>query len=300
MASGVKYIVPQTFVQSFATRNIEILRKPCSLAIDYLCRRRYSRGDKHAGPRMVHAEKGWIEMTKRLQWVQLAHGAVRTALAHGVDLSDLTEGGPDYEGDEYNIVSGAKADTEYGVGYAEDETPVLIDGQCAYTVTEGAVYEQPYQGFAWQVQEAPSLLSTSQAAKALHINERRVRVLCAEGRMGRQVGDTWVITPQEIEANKVRKPGPPPIAYERSGEWSGYKIRKAPTGFVLEFWSRVQGTLTDDKYLLPYGKAAGGYGQDADLDARHNDLVTVGQFLAEYQLRENPHAKILRKGHIVQ
>ncbi len=53
------------------------------------------------------------------------------------------------------------------------------------------------------------LLSTAQAAKALGIKERRVRKLCEEGRMGRQVGDTWVITPQEIEANRVRVPGRP-------------------------------------------------------------------------------------------
>lgn len=51
--------------------------------------------------------------------------------------------------------------------------------------------------------------STSEAAEVLGISERRVRALCAAGRMGRQVGTTWVITPEEIEANKVRKPGRP-------------------------------------------------------------------------------------------
>lgn len=53
------------------------------------------------------------------------------------------------------------------------------------------------------------ILSTADAAEALGISERRVRALCAEGRMGRQVGTTWVITPEDIEANRVRKPGKP-------------------------------------------------------------------------------------------
>ena len=148
-----------------------------------------------------------------------------------------------------------------------------------------------------RVQEG--FMSTADAAQALGIKERRVRQLCTGGRMGRRVGRDWAITPEEIERNRERKPGPPAVAYERKGEWSGCKIRKAPTGFTIECWSRIQGSLTDDKYLLPYGRAAGGYEKDADLDAQHNDLVTVGEFLAEYALRENRLAKILRKGRIV-
>lgn len=57
--------------------------------------------------------------------------------------------------------------------------------------------------------EGEVLLSTAEAAEVLGISERRVRALCAAGRMGRQVGTTWVITPEEIEANRVRKPGRP-------------------------------------------------------------------------------------------
>lgn len=52
--------------------------------------------------------------------------------------------------------------------------------------------------------------STAQAAKALGVNEQRIRQLCAEGRMGRKVGRTWVITAEEIEKNRVRRPGKPP------------------------------------------------------------------------------------------
>lgn len=57
--------------------------------------------------------------------------------------------------------------------------------------------------------EGEVLLSTAEAAEVLGISERRVRALCKAGRMGRLVGDTWVIAPEEIEANRVRKPGRP-------------------------------------------------------------------------------------------
>jgi excisionase family DNA binding protein len=52
-------------------------------------------------------------------------------------------------------------------------------------------------------------LTTRQAAEVLGISETRIRQLCQEGRMGKRVGRDWVITPEEIEANRVRKPGRP-------------------------------------------------------------------------------------------
>lgn len=152
--------------------------------------------------------------------------------------------------------------------------------------------------FAYDSDEAGTLLAVRQAADIMGISDIRVRQLCQDGRMGRKVGDTWVITPGDIQRNRVRLPaGRPAVAYERIGSWGGYKVRKAPTGFVVEHWSAHTDELTDDKYLLPYGKAAGGYGKDADLSADHNDLMTIGDFL----YHEAPfEGRVLRKGRIVQ
>lgn len=61
------------------------------------------------------------------------------------------------------------------------------------------------------------LLSTAEAAKALGITEMRVRQLCQAGRMGLKVGDTWVISLEEIEANKERKAGRPRLSFTRRG-----------------------------------------------------------------------------------
>lgn len=63
------------------------------------------------------------------------------------------------------------------------------------------------------------LLSVSQTAHELGICEQRVRALCCKGRMGRKIGHTWVITPEEIEANRDRKPG-----------WKPGKSRKQSQG----------------------------------------------------------------------
>lgn len=53
------------------------------------------------------------------------------------------------------------------------------------------------------------LFTTERAAEALGISVQRIKQLCGEGRMGVRVGRDWVITPEEIEANRVRKPGRP-------------------------------------------------------------------------------------------
>ena len=83
------------------------------------------------------------------------------------------------------------------------------EGQEARGLGEGSQLSEAERlmiGWGWPV---PALLSTAQAADIMGISEIRVRQLCQDGRMGHKVGDTWVITPEEIEANKVRKAGRP-------------------------------------------------------------------------------------------
>ena len=40
--------------------------------------------------------------------------------------------------------------------------------------------------------------------------------------------------------------------YQVSGEWSGLSAWRAPKGWVIGGWSRVQGDHTQDRYLIPY------------------------------------------------
>jgi hypothetical protein len=88
------------------------------------------------------------EVTK-LQWREVEATAT-------IDLDDVTAGGPDYDPEEIgDIVVPSQADTDYGIGYALDGTPVLIDGEgYGYRVPTGAIYAQPYGGRAYEVVEA--------------------------------------------------------------------------------------------------------------------------------------------------
>lgn len=55
------------------------------------------------------------------------------------------------------------------------------------------------------------LLGIASAAKELKLSKDRVRDFCREGRLGRKVDGTWIITRAELDAFKAqdRPPGRP-------------------------------------------------------------------------------------------
>jgi len=55
-------------------------------------------------------------------------------------------------------------------------------------------------------------LNTEKAAERLGVSERRVRVLCREGRLGRRIGRNWAITAADVArfAKIPRRPGRKP------------------------------------------------------------------------------------------
>jgi excisionase family DNA binding protein len=46
-------------------------------------------------------------------------------------------------------------------------------------------------------------MTVQDAAAELGISEQRVRQLCAAGRLGRKVGNFWIITREELDAFKA-------------------------------------------------------------------------------------------------
>jgi hypothetical protein len=66
--------------------------------------------------------------------------------------------------------------------------------------------------------------------------------------------------------------------YEKNGEWSGYTITKSDKGFVVTFWSRIQGTTDGDKYLYQFDKD---FTPETDLNAPWNDTMTYGEYLGQ-------------------
>lgn len=150
--------------------------------------------------------------------------------------------------------------------------------------------------------QADDMYTTAKAAEKLGISEIRVRQLCQQGRLGRKVGRDWVISLDEINDYRrkreaqARKNEP---AYEKKDDWGGYTVRKSAKGFIVDCWSARQGEITDDRYLVGYGE----YGPDADLSSRHNDWLTIGDYI--YGVACDPaigdvKVRTLRKGRIVR
>ncbi len=147
-------------------------------------------------------------------------------------------------------------------------------------------------------------LTTAEAAAMLGVTEIRIRKLCQDGRMGYKVrrDGTWIIPLRDVERFERRKAGRPKKEppYEREDEWGGYTVRKSKKGFLVEWWTARQGETTDAKYLVEYGD---GYGPETDLASRHNELMTVGDYIcacAEDPAIARVRVRCLRKGRIVR
>ena len=54
-----------------------------------------------------------------------------------------------------------------------------------------------------------NLLTTTQTAAELGIDESRVRRIAATRGLGQKIGPVWVFTPEEVDAMRVRHPGRP-------------------------------------------------------------------------------------------
>lgn len=65
--------------------------------------------------------------------------------------------------------------------------------------------------------------------------------------------------------------------FERNSEWTGYTITKSDTGFVVSFWSRIQGETDGAKYLYQFDDT---FTPDTILEAQWNESMTYGEYLA--------------------
>ena len=92
------------------------------------------------------------------------------------------------------------------------------------------------------------------------------------------------------------------IIYENQGSWSGFEISISKTGFIIEYWSRMSGERTEDKYLYQYDDD---FPPNTDFSKLWNDYFTYGEALAmrvneDYNSDFAPYnIKCLNKGYIV-
>lgn len=83
--------------------------------------------------------------------------------------------------------------------------------------------------------------------------------------------------------------------YEKEWDWGGIDITKTKKGWVVEGWSRMQGCMTNYRYLV---KPWPGMTHDTDLNADWNDWMENGEIIADRAI-EQPD-KILSKGWRVE
>jgi hypothetical protein len=98
--------------------------------------------------------------------------------------------------------------------------------------------------------------------------------------------------------------------YEKNGEWSGYKITKSEKGFIVSFWSSIQGNITGDKYLYKHDINPNSLiNKNTNLNDKYNNWMTYGEYLAStvrelYRIAKEAkratNIKCLAKGYIVQ
>lgn len=88
--------------------------------------------------------------------------------------------------------------------------------------------------------------------------------------------------------------------FEKNGENSGYCVHESAKGWIVEGWSRYQGSRTGWKKLVPYG--VWGYQKGQDLTAIHNKTygVNVGEAIQDYARIDNADVKVIRHGILVQ
>jgi len=67
--------------------------------------------------------------------------------------------------------------------------------------------------------------------------------------------------------------------YFVDGDFGGYTVREAKTGYSVTFWSRIQGHADGRKILVPYTLQRP---RGMDLAAKWNEHTTNGQAVAEY------------------
>lgn len=82
--------------------------------------------------------------------------------------------------------------------------------------------------------------------------------------------------------------------FEHEGDRGGHTIHESRTGYVVETWSRKQGSFTGQRWLVRFSDR---WPRDMDLSAPANDPGTkLGDCLAF----EAPGGECLRKGYRVQ
>jgi hypothetical protein len=117
--------------------------------------------------------------------------------------------------------------------------------------------------------------------------------------MGRKGGKSRSDAKASAARENGRRGGRPKRVYEDVGDWSSVDLTEGQTGWIYWSHTRITGGRTNVRILIPYG--TGGYQRGQDMEAMHNDHVTVGDYLC-HVAEEAPESgcKILQSGTLVE
>jgi hypothetical protein len=121
----------------------------------------------------------------------------------------------------------------------------------------------------------------------------------AASTMGRKGGKSKSDAKTSAARENGKRGGRPKRVYEAVGDWSSVDLTEGQAGWIYWSHTRITGERTSVRILIPYG--TGGYHRGQDMEAMHNDHVTVGDYLC-HVAEDAPESgcKILQSGTLVE
>jgi len=102
--------------------------------------------------------------------------------------------------------------------------------------------------------------------------------------------------PVEVKKMKTRYPKGW-NTYQDNYEWNGFQVRQSRAGYIVRFWSRVQGSLDGRKILVRFSEQIT---PERDLKITWTATTTLGQAIALVAADGGPGVMVLARGNVVQ
>jgi len=83
--------------------------------------------------------------------------------------------------------------------------------------------------------------------------------------------------------------------YTREWDRSGYTVRQSKKGWMVEGWSRMSGSISGRKVMVPFSDQIG---PGQNLYAAWNSTMTYGDIVYE-RAKNGKNITIVRNGHVV-
>jgi len=80
--------------------------------------------------------------------------------------------------------------------------------------------------------------------------------------------------------------------FESRGQWAGFVVTQTRRGWLVERWSRIQGSRTGERVHVPFALL----GPDVDLQAPSDPFGRQGDYVAAIAQMRTPGCRVLSHG----